>query len=227
MALVLLLFSICIQSILSQITNSPLQQYVFAEDQLYSYTDLHHEFVGATNHGLYTAHVINMTSGSFLNASIVDHVIWWHHVVIIIPNPTDGPPASLEKAFFWTACADPGSNTHPSDLPNEFDLDVLIAAEVATQSNLIAFVIFTNPNAPIVFSDDPTKKHRSSDALLAYSLHESMFYGYPPIFFPMVRANVRALDALQEYTAKRFKWNLKEFTGKPILYVIKSSQMCI
>ena len=73
------------------------------------------------------------------------------------------------------------------------------------------FVIYTNPNQPIVWANDPQQKHRSNDALLSYSLNQSMWYGYPPLFFPMVRANVRALDALQTFTSEKFQWNLKEF----------------
>ena len=206
---VILFYLIAIQLSLSQTPTSPLEEYVFADDPLFEWTDLNHRFEGATNHGVYTAHVINMTSGTFLNASIVNHVIWWHYIVVIIPNSI----VSTEKAFYWTACADAGSNTNPANLPDALDDDVVIAAEISTQSNLISFVIYTNPNQPIVWADDPSQKHRSNDALLAYSLHESMFYGYPPLFFPMVRANVRALDALQNYTTSKFQWNLKQFTA--------------
>ena len=120
--LYILLLSVHLLSVRAQNASSPFEEYVFAGDPLYSWTDLRHSFVGATNHGAYTAHVINMTSGSFLNASIVDHVIWWHHIVVIVPNPRSGSLASTEKAFFWTACADAGSNSHPSTLPNAEDL---------------------------------------------------------------------------------------------------------
>lgn len=191
--------------------TKPLFDYIAIEDPLYSWDDIGHSFLGATNHGAYRAHVINMTSGSFLNESIVDHVIWWHYIVLI--TPLDHPLASTEEAFFWTACADPGTNSDPSSLPDATDLDVLIAAEVVTLTHIPTFVIFTNPNQPIVWTDDPQHRHRTSDALLAMSFYESIRMGYPPIFFPMVRANIRALDAVQQWTRQRFEWNLQSFVA--------------
>ena len=159
-----------------------LEQYLAMDNPLYSYENTGVSIEGVNVHGAWKGYILNMTSGSWLNESIVDHVIWWHYIVVIIPKELD----STEVAFFWTACADPGSNTNPSDLPKADWDDVIIGSFFATHGKIPSIVIYTNPNAPIVFSDDPNHKKRSSDSLLAYSFHETMFHpSMPPLFFPM------------------------------------------
>ena len=162
--------------------TSALEQYLALSNPLYSYEDLGVTIEGVSEHGTWKGYILNMTSGSWLNESIVDHVIWWHHIVVIMPTEIE----TTEMAFFWTACADPGSNTNPSDLPKFDSDDVIITAFFATHSRMPGIVIYTNPNAPIVFADDPKQKKRSSDSLLAYSFHETMRYpSMEPLFFPM------------------------------------------
>ena len=207
----LFLFSllIIIQSISSQYGPQNLFDYISESDPLYTYNDTGVTFEGANEHGLYKGYILNMTSGQYLNASIVSRYIWWHYIVIIIPKQE---LATTEHAFFWTASANAGS-CDSNKLPNAESDDVLIASYIATHARIPCMVIFTNPSQPIIWNNDPTKKKRSNDALLAYSFNQTMFFGYPPLFFPMVRANIRALDTIQDYTSKTFGWNIRDFAA--------------
>ncbi len=71
------------------------------------------------------------------------------------------------------------------------------------------------PNAPIVFSDDPEQMSRSEDEIVAYTfeqfLHDTS-RDTDVVYFAMVRAAVRSMDTMTQFTEEEFGTPVNHFT---------------
>lgn len=92
-----------------------------------------------------------------------------------------------------------------NSLPSNDWEDTKLAAAMATGNGVITGVLFQIPNQHCIFKDDPIQKSRSEDALIAYTWDHYLKDTSKPewlVRFPMVKAGVRAMDAMTEFVAK-------------------------
>ena len=100
--------------------------------------------------------MLNFTSQEWLTSSDSDGSIWWHYLVLIVPRKVDYP----DNVFLWieSIVLDGGHKNH--SMPTELTPDILLAADMAVQTNAVAAVLFNVPNQPINFPGDPLAKPR-------------------------------------------------------------------
>ena len=97
-------------------------------------------------------------------------------------------------------------NDNPGN-PQVDDEDVLVCAVLAVDTGTPCAVLWQVPNAPIVFSSDPSKQGRSEDAAVSWTWREYMLgnasksWETPDsvIYYPMARAGTRALDTVEQF----------------------------
>ncbi|CAI8014093.1 Autocrine proliferation repressor protein A, partial [Geodia barretti] len=137
---------------------TPLDDYVNAPDPTYEYRDLGDPWDGDG----YTSYFINLTSQLWLSPGEVSRAIWWHYLVINIPDEIEFG----DTGFLYITG---GSNTNGRpDITSE---DCLLTTLMAVGTNTVTATLFQVPNQPIVFAEDPTKKSRSEDAIIAYTCY--------------------------------------------------------
>lgn len=119
--------------------------------------------------------------------------IWWHYLVVIVPDELK----FKQNGSLWITG---GGMT--GGLPDPHSEDVALSAALAITTGTITGVLFQIPNEHIVFSSDPIQKSRSEDAIIAFTWDHFLNDPSQPewlVRFPMVKASVRAMDAMQEF----------------------------
>ena len=130
--------------------------------------------------------------------------IWWHYLVVIVPDEVK----YTRNASLWIT----GWDMH-STPPQASDEDIAVTAALATSLNMVCGALFQIPNEHIIFSGDPKQQSRSEDAIIAYTWDHFLKDPTQPnwlVRFPMVKASLRAMDAITEFVAvKRPELNTK------------------
>lgn len=93
--------------------------------------------------------MINMTSQQWLTEADVSRSIWWHIIVVIIPDNVDWK----KNATLWIT----GWN-NDSGLPTNKDEDIVLASALAMGTGTITGALFQIPNQKLVFSSDPKQQ---------------------------------------------------------------------
>ncbi|MFT3748017.1 MAG: PhoPQ-activated protein PqaA family protein [Agriterribacter sp.] len=126
-------------------------------------------------------------------------IIWRHQLTILVPkeNKYDG------ALLFITG------GSVKDGMPNWTDRNEKLhirMAEVANKNKAIVAVIRQTPNQPLF--DDLTE-----DALISFTLHNFKKDGdYSwPLLFPMVKSAVKAMDAVQQFSAKQLSHAVNRF----------------
>lgn len=123
--------------------------------------------------------------------------LWWHYLVVVVP---DNLQYTRNASLYITG----GSNTNsPPDKVNE---DILVAVTLATTAGVVCGTLFQVPNEHMIFAEDPIQKSRSEDAIIAYTWDRFVKYPDQPewlVRFPMVKASLRAMDAVTEFVAQK------------------------
>lgn len=73
--------TIILLATLVEIKCTPLDDYVNAPDSYFSY-----ELIKTYNMVGYKIYILNMTSQKWMDETFVKNPIWWHHVIISIPD---------------------------------------------------------------------------------------------------------------------------------------------
>jgi len=171
----------------------PLFDYVAKPDPNYAYFDTG---IRMNKTAGWTGYVLNMTSQGWLTAADTNHPIWWHYLVVIVPDQVQFTKSS---AVYVTG----GDNSDsPPDASSE---DIIVASFLACATKSVVSTLFQVPNQPIVFADDPEKQHRSEDAFVAFTWHEYMMHQDRPEWvdlLPMVKSVVRAMDTVTDFLTK-------------------------
>jgi PhoPQ-activated pathogenicity-related protein len=153
--------------------TTALDEYIALPDPTYSYFDTvclllltshaltHPQNKTITGPG-YTAYILNMTSQQWLTYEDSDRSIWWHYVVVVVP---DKLTFTTTGAMYITG----GDNT--DGYPDSSSEDVLLCVDIALTDHVVCTVLFQIPNQPIVFPSDPLHKSRSEDAMVAFTWH--------------------------------------------------------
>ena len=182
-------------------------RYCILTDEHFGWVDLGEEHIlhgrNAKGDKTWTGYTLNVTSQRWLTDADFSpesdcKSIWWHIMVVIVPDNV----VWTRNASLWVTG---WSNTSP--LPTATDEDVILAAELAMGTGMIMGSLFQIPNEHIIFSSDPLQKSRSEDAIIAFTWDHFLNDPSQPewlLRFPMVKATLRAMDALTEFAAKKF-----------------------
>lgn len=105
-----------------------------------------------------------------------------------------------------------------SGFPSARDEDVFLAAVLAMQTDTIMGCLFQIPNEHTTFAADPIQKSRTEDSIIAFTWDHFLNNPEQPewlVRFPMVKATLRAMDAITEFVNKKFpeeNWQLDYYT---------------
>jgi len=194
-------------ALFSQVSSTALDDYVWAPDSHYSYYDMGADhIISGTNvfkNRSWTGYTLNMTSQKWLNdedfsPSSESHSIWWHVLVVIVPDKVDWTRNGSMWVTGWGMT---------SGLPQAKDEDIALAASLAMNSNIIIGCLFQIPNERTTFASDPLQKSRSEDAVIAFTWDHFLKDQSDPTWllrFPMVKATLRAMDTITDFCAKKF-----------------------
>ncbi len=138
----------------------------------------------------YTAYVLKMISQQWLTEKEVNNPIWWHWLTIIRPTTVGS-----NKGLLYID----GGNNKGTEPPSKVDP---MLAYFATRTNSIVTQLSMVPNQPLVFADDPDKKERTEDSMIAYTWDKFLRTGDEkwPARLPMTKSAVRAMDAITQFT---------------------------
>lgn len=190
--------------LLKQISVSctALDDYVNKPDDNYGWTylgpetDLHGRDLKGDH--TWTGYVLNVTSQRWLSDADFSPdsqsgSIWYHFLVVIVPD-------DIKYTSNGTIWITGGSNNN--NIPDAKSEDVALAASLAMGMGTITGSFFQIPNEHTTFSSDPLQKSRTEDAIVAFTWDHYLNDPSNPewlIYFPMVKASVRALDAMTEF----------------------------
>jgi len=170
----------------SVVYPTPLQTYVAKSDPSYSYT-LATTVAGADT----TTYVLKLTSQRWLTDQDVNPSLWQHWFQIVVPN-------NLEESTQSGIYVDGGGDS--PDPPTSQDVEGVM---LAVQTKMIMGHLYQIPNEPTIFLAEG--KGRSEDAFLAYTWAHFLNDTTQPEWvgrLPMVKAVVRAMDAMQDFVSK-------------------------
>lgn len=126
------------------------------------------------------------------------NITWRHQLTIIVPEQVDFAGALLIIAG--------GSNTN--EQPNWSTKDGLwpVAAQIAETNKSVVAILKQTPNQPLF-------NGLKEDALISHTLQQYKNDGQAdwPLLFPMVKSAIRAMDAIQDFTAKSLPVATKDF----------------
>lgn len=148
--------------------TTALDEYVHREDGQWTWDIIEkYEYGSVANSSLrfdVDVYIVNMTSQLWMadDADFSTSQLWWHKMGIAIPHNIRD---TQNGALFITG----GNNRNPEEIPPQFDLYNVIAAQVANDTGRIGGYILQVPNQPMVFRDDPEQRSRSEDDVIAYT----------------------------------------------------------
>ena len=165
---------------------TPLDLYVAAPDPAYAW-----EPVKELSGEGCVAHVLKMTSQTWLTPADVDRTTWWHWLTIIEPEKITSDIALLYIGG--------GSN---SDAPPE-EIRATYARIATTTGSVVAELRMV-PNEPLQFAGDATGPRRE-DRLIAFAWSKFLAGGDPVWLprLPMTKSAVRAMDTVTAYFESR------------------------
>jgi len=190
-------------STLAVITATPLDDYVWKEDENYNYVDLNSVIEGDCGNFSWTGYTLNMTSQQWLtdddfSPNSDSKSIWWHYLVVIIPEEL----RRTQNASIYIT----GGDVH-NDYPSADSEDVIVSAALACSTGQITGTLFGIPNESTIFATDPLQSSRSEDAIIAFTWDHFLKDPTQPewlLRFPMVKASLRAMDTITSYVATNF-----------------------
>lgn len=116
-----------------------------------------------------TAHKLNVTSLQWLNDTAYKVTggssIWTHEVFVIEPKDVVYRNVSL----FYVSSAFAGCNDD-KPITNALNFDLEMADIIAHDTKALAVIAYQVPNCRMIFEDDPDKRERDEDPLVAWSL---------------------------------------------------------
>lgn len=133
------------------------------EDPHYSfkYTGKIYDGVSETTGIKWKGYLIKMTSLAWLTEEDTNKPLWKHKLVVIVPENLNKDKSYINKALI--------SITLGTNRDRPFKGDMNEAGKVATDAGIIGGVLYQEPNAPILFFNDPKQKHRVEDEINAYT----------------------------------------------------------
>jgi PhoPQ-activated pathogenicity-related protein len=164
--------------------KTPLDDYLQKSDAAYRW-----EVAKTVKGNPSSTFVIRLTSQSWRDRSEVDRPLWEHWLVVVKPDKL-----KTNKAFLAVGGS---SNDRPMpDRPNA------AVSKIAEATGSIVAELRMIPNQPLIFHGDGMP--RKEDDLLGYGWNQYLETGDPTWLprLPMVKSVIRAMDCLQDWSAK-------------------------
>mmetsp|Transcript_4077 Transcript_4077/g.5638 ORF Transcript_4077/g.5638 Transcript_4077/m.5638 type:complete len:572 (+) Transcript_4077:13-1728(+) len=182
-----------------------LDDYVWKADDNYGWTELDYVIKAKVVGRGYTAFALNLTSQRWLtdadfSPSSNSISLWWHTLMVIVPD--SWVPSTNTNGILWITG---GSVT--DGLPQASDEDIQVSAALATGTGCITGALFQIPNEHTTFAADPLQKSRTEDGIIAFTWEHFLNDPSDPTWllrFPMVKASLRAMDAVSEFVAQKY-----------------------
>jgi PhoPQ-activated pathogenicity-related protein len=135
-----------------------------------------------------TATLLNLTSQQWLTAAEVNQPVWRHWLTVIRPPVVRSDVGLL---FIGGGSAD---RPRPAEAPPNLERLARRTGTVVAELRLV-------PNQPLVFLDDPARKPRVEDDLVAYTWDRFLRTRDErwPAQLPMTKSAVRAMDAVSAF----------------------------
>jgi PhoPQ-activated pathogenicity-related protein len=184
---------------------APIDDYVWAPDENYGWVDVSESYPLAgcnlDKSNCWTGYTLNMTSQRWLTdadfaPSSQGGSIWWHILVVIVPDEVKWKSNGTLWITGWSM----------SGVPTSTDEDIVLTASLAMGTGTICGALFQVPNEHLTFSADPKNQSRGEDAIIAYTWDHFLNDPSKPewlLRFPMVKASLRAMDAVTEFVAQK------------------------
>ncbi len=137
-----------------------------------------------------TATVLELTSQQWLTAAEVDRPLWKHWLVVYRPSDV-----TSDVGLLWI-----GGGMNNGKLPARPNA---VLARLARDTGTVTAELRMVPNQELTFLEDPERKPRKEDDLIAYTWDKYLRTGEEkwPMRLPMTKAAVRALDAVTAWSA--------------------------
>ncbi len=146
----------------------------------------------------YHGAVLELTSQTWTANKDVDRTVWKHWLTVIVPDQV-----RHDKAFLYITGGDLGdpAPTKPADR----------FAKLATDTGSVVVELDDVPNQPLTFADDPLKKARVEDEIIAYlqARYATTRNADQLLRLPMVKSGTQAMTAVQQYLASDLGGKLK------------------
>jgi PhoPQ-activated pathogenicity-related protein len=172
---------------------TPLQTYVNTPDPTYSYS-LATTIKGAAT----TTYILDLVSQTWLNDQNVRPSVWKHWLEVCVPDIFSG---TRQSGIY----IDGGGNT-----PNPPTYQDLNTAILAASTNSVVSRLPQIPNEPTYFASEGFNVRRTEDAIIAYTwehfLQDPTHNASWLVRLPMVKAVVRAMDAIQDFFAENWDY---------------------
>jgi len=165
---------------------TPLDRYVAAPDPAYAWEPVR-ELQGEGC----VAHVLKMTSQTWLTPDDVDRTTWWHWLTIVEPGTITNDIALL---FIGGGNNDDGP---PQEIRSTYARIAWTIGSVVAELKMV-------PNEPLRFAGDSGAPRRE-DRLIAFAWSKFLRGGDPVWLprLPMTKSAVRAMDTVSAYFEKR------------------------
>jgi len=141
-----------------------------------------------------TTYILDLVSQTWLNDQNVRPSVWKHWLEVCVPDIFSG---TRQSGIY----VDGGGNS-----PNPPTNQDLNAAILAATTNSVVSRLPQIPNEPCYFASEGFNVRRSEDAIIAYTwehfLQDSTHNASWLVRLPMVKAVVRAMDAIQDFLPK-------------------------
>lgn len=137
-----------------------------------------------------TATLIDLTSQRWLTDQEVEQPLWKHWLVVVTP-------AKVTSDIGFLFIGGGRNDRNPPAAPSKWLLDT------ARDTGTVVAELRMVPNQPVVFKDDPARKPRTEDDMIAYTWDHFLRTGDDrwPARLPMTKSAVRAMDAVTAFAA--------------------------
>ena len=176
--------------------ETALDRYIAQPDPAYGWK------LAATHQGDgYTTYILDLTSQTWRSEKDVDRPVWKHWLTIVKPDNL-----KHHTGFLYIGGGD-NDDKMPADSTER-------TVELAKYTGSMTAELYTVPNQPLIFTDSKDEK-RYEDNIIAYTRVKYMDTRDPNwlVRLAMVKSGVRAMDAIQEFSASAAggNWKLDDF----------------
>jgi PhoPQ-activated pathogenicity-related protein len=163
-------------------TPNALDAYVAKPDPSYAV-----QVVGSCNGEGYRCAVLQLTSQTW-GPKDVDARVWKHWMTVVIPDDV-----IHTKAFLYITGGNKG-DAAPAKATDRF-------AKLAVETRSVVVELDDVPNQPLTFADDPLRKARVEDEIIAYLQARYATTQDPNdlLRLPMVKSGTQAMTAVQDF----------------------------